>query len=315
MNCRLATKQIACGLMRPALRLMPRGAIRVLTMLGGGRQDDKEWLALSRSYRMFYDHEIGATVIADLRDWGGRWHYYRGRYYDKLNQLIIRSFLTSGGLYIDIGANLGMHTLLASRVVGKTGRVYAVEPNPKSYALLSTHLAINNCNNVVPKHCALSDDTAELELNCPVMHSGTASLRPIGINAAHAEYNVAAVQSYTGDELLNECDRATQTVVKIDVEGWEQKVVNGMSQFLKETLHVVVSMEITPEWLREANGSMDELFAQMTEMGYWLWMPRLEFRSGLFSPLLRFSTNVPDDRGQFDVVFAKGIDVFNPHCG
>jgi len=306
MNIRLNAKSLACDLMRPAMRLAPRGAIRLLTVLGGGRQDDTDWLELSRGYRMFYDRSLRATIIVDLSDWGGRWYYYQGRYYDPLNQAIIREYLACGGVYIDIGANVGIHSLLASRVVGDQGRVYAFEPAPKAFALLSAHLAINNCRNVIAAQCALSDEVGVAELACPHDHLGTATLRADPREAIDCDK--VAVPTTTGDKVLSAVNlgAGAPVLLKIDVEGFEHRVVKGMRRFLSECGQAVVSMEVSPAWLVHAGSSKEELFAEMSELGYEVYVPRLAWRYGMFRPAIKLSPGVPDGVEQVDVLFKKG---------
>ena len=308
MNAQLAVKLFACNLMRPAMRLAPRGAIRLLTVLGGGRQNDTDWNALARRYRVFYDRSLRATVIADLRDWGGRWHYYPGTYYDPLSQAIIRKYLTSGGVYIDIGANVGIHTLLASRVVGDQGWVYAFEPAPRTFAFLSAHLAMNGCKNVTATQCALTDEAGVAELACPHDHLGTATLRraPCEVSA----YDKVVVATTTGDEVLGEIDlnlgSRSRVVVKIDVEGYEHRVVHGMRSFLSQSDRIVVSMEITPAWLIQAGSSKERLLAEMQALGFEAYVPRLIWRWGMFRPVMKLFPGVPEGFEQIDVLFAKG---------
>src|ERR1035441_2630608 len=141
-----------CDLARPALQLLPTGRVRVLTWLGGGTQNDRRWQLARHRHRMFHDKVIGAYISADLAQWGDRWHYYTGRYRDRLNQLVIRQVLQPGDLYVDVGANVGMHSLLASHRVGANGRVVAIEPNPTTFRALQLHAMLNNVDNRSEEH-------------------------------------------------------------------------------------------------------------------------------------------------------------------
>jgi len=130
-------KSLACDVMLPVMRALPRGSVRLLSMLGGGDQRDGSWIDAPRRFRTFHDRSLEATVHVDLADWRGRWHYYPGRYYDPINQILIRRLLRPGDTYIDVGANVGMHTLLASRTVGPAGRTYSFEPHPDNFRRLT----------------------------------------------------------------------------------------------------------------------------------------------------------------------------------
>jgi hypothetical protein len=112
------------------LRRLPFGAIRALHLLGGGDQNDSRWESLANPFRIVYDGWLQCHVFADLREWGGRWRYFTGSYDDRLTALFLQAALRPGDAFVDVGANLGMHSLLASRLVGQGGTVYAVESNP-----------------------------------------------------------------------------------------------------------------------------------------------------------------------------------------
>src|SRR5204862_4150365 len=67
-----------------------------------------------------------------------------------------------GAMVLDIGAHVGLHTLMFSRRTGITGRVVAVEPSPVTAALLMQHLAWNGCNNVELVEAAVGDEEREV---------------------------------------------------------------------------------------------------------------------------------------------------------
>ena len=73
----------------------------------------------------------------------------------------------SGGVCIDVGANLGWDTLVLSECVGPAGRVFAFEPSPREYRMLLENLRLNNVTNVVAERSALGErkETRWLRLN------------------------------------------------------------------------------------------------------------------------------------------------------
>ena len=66
----------------------------------------------------------------------------------------------SGDIIIDIGANIGTHTLAFSRIVGDNGKVYAYEPQKIIFYTLCANVAINSITNIECKHQAVGNDTA-----------------------------------------------------------------------------------------------------------------------------------------------------------
>jgi hypothetical protein len=73
------------------------------------------------------------------------------------------SHLREGMTVMDVGANLGLYSLLISRAVGPSGKVYAFEPVPEIFARLKEHIALNNATNVIPVPIALSDEKGHCE--------------------------------------------------------------------------------------------------------------------------------------------------------
>jgi FkbM family methyltransferase len=283
-------------LIRPALQLLPTGRHRMLRIVGAGEREDHSWDQLSSRYRVFYDRDIKAYVWADLADWGGRWHYYCGRYYDPTNQKLLRQILSPGDTYIDVGANYGIHALLATKCVGEEGRVYCFEPNPPTFDVLKVHKVINHRENMLLFHMGLSDAEGELTLS-GADHAGTFTFRAVG-DATHA----TQVQVRVGDEVLHDCPARGKILVKIDTEGFEHHVLKGLKEFRKRP-NVAFVVEITDAWLRETGSSAAELFEDMRADGYHAYHPRMK------SPRLKYGLAL--DRvdhavtEQHDLLFAR----------
>ena len=83
----------------------------------------------------------------------------------------LRSYVKPGEVVIDIGANVGYYTLIAARLVGETGRVYAFEPDPTNFAILDKNVRLNGFRNVVLEQKAVSNEPGSIEL---FLHEGAA---------------------------------------------------------------------------------------------------------------------------------------------
>jgi FkbM family methyltransferase len=145
---------------------------------------------------------------------------------------IVDSLLPEGGVFLDVGAHVGHYTL---RLASKASRVYAVEANPGTASTLRRNLALNDIGNVVVMEMAAWDEEARLRLEDPGHQIDGGSTRVLpdenGEVQAHrldAEYLV-----------LNYADRVD--LVKIDVEGADIHVINGLTGLLakhKPTLFI-----------------------------------------------------------------------------
>ncbi|MGJ5813078.1 FkbM family methyltransferase [Paludibaculum fermentans] len=278
---------------------LPLGQIRLLTALGGGRQDDRRWHNASRRYRVFYDKRLGAHISVDLADWGGRWYYYPARYYDSFNHVLIERVLDAGDAFIDIGANVGIHTLKGSSRVGVSGKVLAIEPNPETFQTLQLHTALNHRKNVITKNAGAGETASVMRIHGDQLHSGTYSL----VNHGHGQHQIEVKVERTSDLIEEDLLRRRRVLIKIDVEGFELKVLRGMLQVL-ERPNIVVSLEVTPEWMALVGDSVDQLEELVARLGYRVLHPTLmrhPFRGREYS----FRTGPIDRRNQTDVVLVS----------
>ncbi len=85
--------------------------------------------------------------------------------WERAETATIRSLLRPGDTFIDVGANFGWYTVIASDVVGNDGRVIAFEPAPAALALLRHNIQANGCENVTLEPEALSDRVGTLQLH------------------------------------------------------------------------------------------------------------------------------------------------------
>jgi FkbM family methyltransferase len=170
----------------------------------------------------------------------------------------VRGSLVPGDVFIDIGANRGYYTLLASRVVGATGMVLTFEPNIQTLKALANNLALNRCSNVVLFSQALSDCESISKLSIPpISHSGLSSLRAVG-----EEFTLAPVCRL--DNLLSWFKLTDRVrIVKIDTEGFELQTLRGMGQLLHHNRRLQILCELSPEWYR-----VDELINYLDGFGF-----------------------------------------------
>jgi len=134
--------------------------------------------------------------------------------------------LRPGMRFVDVGANFGYYTLLGADLVGPSGRVAAIEPNPRAHGLLTMSVRLNGFAGMVETYSgALSDSTGETLLVVPASEPKNAYIPRIAEGAP--ELDAVSVPMTTGDALLAKWDRVD--VLKIDAEGSEEGILRGLA--------------------------------------------------------------------------------------
>jgi len=173
--------------------------------------------------------------------------------------------LSAGDVFLDVGANIGIHSLFAAQVVDD---VYAIEPHPVN----ASHLLINSGRNsadVTVYSCALSDESTYIGLSGPrggLLADGSAALShhdPPSKQGGGDPSNELFVRTERGDDLIDRQGLRLPTVIKIDVEGEEERVLDGLGETLRDDRCRVVYCEI-----HEDRADYDSIVATLEEAGF-----------------------------------------------
>lgn len=142
--------------------------------------------------------------------------------FEQAERDLVMRLLTPGDSFVDIGAHVGLYTVLAAHRVGVTGEVFAAEPHPESFAVLQQNVQRHKIEQIVrPLQVAVSDENGFAKLNIP-QHS-QAAWSSLGEPWAVSQRSVD-VETVTVDWLLQ---AVCPFLMKIDVEGWERRVLAG----------------------------------------------------------------------------------------
>jgi FkbM family methyltransferase len=280
----------------PYLRREGRGWGKLYRWLGG--EDAARWRSCGRAVVRGKLH--GYEMELDLANWSERLTFCLGRYHDLPLQLALRAVLRPGDAFVDVGANLGLVTLLGSRLVGETGVVLACEPNPTLGSRLQAHVQRNELRNVRIVAQALGGEPGTAELREYDGHSGWGSLSaagPAGATAT-ATFRVAVT---TGDSVLQAVPPQHPLVLKIDVEGHEVPVLRGLQRTLAER-QPLVFLEVCDAHQRRAGFSANELRNAIERFGYRGYA--VDTRRSLLRHALRLLPIEQSDRHEVDALFA-----------
>lgn len=170
-----------------------------------------------------------------------------------------------GDVALDLGAHIGYYTLLLARLVGPSGRVVAFEPDPLNYAILCRNVALNGLTNVELHPLAASDRPGRLKLYRSGDNAGDHRLHPAAEDRPAVEVGVVTV-----DELL--AGRAAGVdFVKMDVQGSEGAVLEGMAGVLGRSRLVKMAFEFWPLGLERAGYGAGRLLTRLGSLGFRLY--------------------------------------------
>jgi FkbM family methyltransferase len=185
----------------------------------------------------------------------------RGIWEPEETQLILEQ-LRRGDTVIDVGANIGWYTILASRAVGDDGLVIAFEPDPTNFELLKRNVESNGCRNVRLEQKALSNKPGSVTLFLHESNKGMHSL--LSFKESEGSIDVEAVSLY---DYLSANTRRID-FVKIDVEGAEAFVLEGMRKTLAANPDMSLLLEFVPERFVAAGYDPQSILSQLECGGF-----------------------------------------------
>ena len=186
--------------------------------------------------------------------------------YEKSESKFIKSSCFEGMNILDIGANIGYYTALFSQLAGVNGTVIAVEPDEESYKYLTKSVNSFNYKNVFSFRLAASDTKQKLPLYISKDNRGDNRLY-----STNQKRNSIIVECLTVDELLKENDIKNLDLIKIDVQGYEPKVLKGMRNIVKSSKQLMILSEFWPKGILEAGENPKEFLSMLRKMQFQLF--------------------------------------------
>lgn len=243
--------QVAKALFR--LWPFPYGHVRVMDALNPPFLPPGDVTTRLKRYNLPFRYDPNTYI--------GRFIYYRGMFEEQI-LLAIEGHLARGGTFVDVGANVGLHTVVASHLVGVSGSVIAFEPGSTMRVRVQENLRLNGLLNVDLRPYALGRTAGHADLYVlDETNDGESTLaKPLGkCRSESVEIRVL------DDELANvrgDC------VVKIDVEGAEMDVLRGATRFVREVKPKAIFVECIGAYLQRFGSSRDEVHRWLRDAGY-----------------------------------------------
>lgn len=201
---------------------------------------------------------FGFTILLDP---GDSMNLAVNSLYEPLETAVVSNSVNLGDVVLDIGANIGYFTLLFSKLVGQDGKVFAFEPDPRSFDLLHKNVRGNRCANVVIHQKAVTDGQGELIL-----------YRDKYNNLDHRTYDhrnkgeLVEVSSVQLDEYLDSIDGVD--FIKMDIQGGEGFALDGMKRIIQNSPKLRLLTEFWPQSLDESGYGARRFVQSLFELGF-----------------------------------------------
>lgn len=166
---------------------------------------------------------------------------------EPFNVKAMQKEIKPGDIVVDIGANIGYYALLEARLVGKKGKVYAIEPVPKNIELLTKNIELNNYSNIEVFQMAIGSENKKDFIHISKLRN-ICSMAQQEIYRSTYTHKVP-VQVITLDDFLK--DKAYPDLVRMDVEGYEFEIIKGMKETLKVNNPLKLFVELHLDLLKD----------------------------------------------------------------
>jgi FkbM family methyltransferase len=195
------------------------------------RLDSPSYLLITRLYSL-----LNRDVVHLLKIQVPRYHY---RYFCRIEKgdftpghedhILSRFTPKEGDTVIDIGAHIGRYTIVSSKLVGKTGKVVAIEADLDTFQLLKRNVALNNLTNILPLNIAVFSTKTRIKL---FEQSASAKYNSLILSRAKQTEKYTEINADTLDSILELNGIGQVDWIKIDVEGAEFEVLKGATKIL-----------------------------------------------------------------------------------
>jgi len=208
---------------------------------------------ISSIYKLIYKKMAPREMVLDVqgnkiyvygRDMGVASFLISKGVHEKYETKLFKDSIKPGMVVVDIGANIGYYTLIAAKLVGSRGKVYAFEPEPNNYRLLIKNIEVNGYKNVIPIQKAVSNKHGETKLF---------TSKTVLSSLSFSEDNVpekkefVMVETITLEEFFKD---SKVDFIKMDTEGAEGLIIEGAEKVLMRNNNLKIAMEFWPYGLK-----------------------------------------------------------------
>lgn len=176
----------------------------------------------------------------------------------------LNSIIKKGQITIDVGANVGMYSVMLSRLVGKNGLVLSFEPMSETFHFLNRTIngKLRKLPNVKIFQKALGNKVGKVSLAYTLGNDDRISDPLTRIKDINGNVDITTLDSFVSDLALSDID-----FIKVDIEGYEMEFFKGSKEVLTK-YHPLILTEIDQKWLMRYNSSVNDIYDFLESLGY-----------------------------------------------
>ncbi len=176
----------------------------------------------------------------------------------------LKEIINKGAICFDVGANVGMYTSILSSLVGPNGTIFSFEPSPLTFRLLKKIVfgRVKKLKNVNVFNMGLGSSKGHFGLIYQLDENGNIVDPLTRIDEKGGETPITTIDTIIEEERISKVD-----FIKIDVEGYEAKVVSWAINTIQR-FHPIILMEVDNNWLGRYGTSNAEIFGLLSKYGY-----------------------------------------------
>lgn len=208
----------------------------------------------------------GNKIFIDKNDEVVSQRLIENKNWDAFETKIFCQSLKVGDVVVDVGAHIGFYTLLAAKIVGEAGKVYAFEPDSKNFSLLTKNVAANGYKNVILVNKAVSNKTGQAKLFIHPENTGDHRLYSAGDSRVSKTIETVSLDDY----FANSSEKID--FIKLDIQGFEYQALSGSKKTISKQKNLKMITEFWPYGLAKSGDSANKLLSLLKELGFKLFI-------------------------------------------
>ena len=211
---------------------------------------------------------MGIKMITFSDDFGISKELLRYKTHESASTKILRKLLSKGMNCLDLGSNIGYYATIESKLIGNSGKVYAMEPIPRNFNLLKQNIKVNNLKNVQPFNMAASNYDGQINLYLSNKSNLCSAIKTDTLLNQTITRKATTVDSFLETENIQP---ENINLLRMDVEGYETKILEGAKNLLEHSKNITLFIEFHTAIIKSQGINLEDTFGLIEDYGFTLY--------------------------------------------